>query len=87
MAGASKERLLAAGGFVPEGLPVNYWSDMFPPLEPEVAEVVLDASHATREPTDEVNHAQYCRCRCRYGTGGGGTGGTRPLRVLLFTAL
>ncbi len=50
MNGAPKEKLLAKGGFVPDGLPDDYWWAMKPPLHPEVAEVVLEASHAEREP-------------------------------------
>ncbi|CAM9883597.1 unnamed protein product [Ectocarpus fasciculatus] len=53
MNGASKEKLLAKGGFVPTGLPDDFWSAMEPPLDPEVAEVVLGASHAEREPSTE----------------------------------
>lgn len=53
--GESKEKLLATGGFVPRGLPEDYWSSMSPPLEEGVAEVVLGASHAHREPPDEVS--------------------------------
>lgn len=54
MNGAPKEKLLAKGGFVPTGLPNDFWSAMEPPLDPEVAEVVLEASHAEREPSTEV---------------------------------
>lgn len=50
MNGASKERLLAKGGFVPDGLPRDFWSSMEPPLDPEVEDVVLRASHAEKEP-------------------------------------
>lgn len=53
--GDSKEKLLAEGGFVPRGLPQDYWSSMSPPLEEGVAEVALGASHAHREPPDEVS--------------------------------
>ncbi|CAM9339654.1 unnamed protein product, partial [Hapterophycus canaliculatus] len=53
MDGAPKEKLLAKGGFVPEGLPDDFWSAMQPPLHPEVAEVVIEASHAEREPSSE----------------------------------
>ncbi|CAN0487839.1 unnamed protein product [Ectocarpus sp. 12 AP-2014] len=53
MNGAPKEKLLAKGGFVPTGLPDDFWSAMEPPLDPEVAEVVLGASHAEREPSTE----------------------------------
>lgn len=55
MDGAPKEKLLAKGGFVPSGLPDDFWSAMQPPLHPEVAEVVIDASHAEREPPSEVS--------------------------------
>lgn len=50
MNGASKEHLLAKGGFVPDGLPHDFWSAMESSLDPEVAEVVLRVSHAEREP-------------------------------------
>ncbi|CAN0040442.1 unnamed protein product [Scytosiphon promiscuus] len=53
MDGAPKEKLLAKGGFVPTGLPDDFWSAMQPPLNAEVAEVVIEASHAEREPPGE----------------------------------
>lgn len=54
MNGALKEDLLAPGGFVPPGLPEDFWYSIAPPLDPEVSEVALGASHAHREPPDQV---------------------------------
>lgn len=65
MSGAPKEALLASGGFVPTGLPQDYWSAVDPPLETEIAEVVLGASHSRREPPDEAR----VTCRCSAGRG------------------
>lgn len=64
MNGAPKEALLASGGFVPAGLPQDYWSTLEPPLEAEIAEVVLGASHANREPPDEARVTRCCRVGC-----------------------
>lgn len=61
MSGAPKEKLLAKGGFVPDGLPADYWWAMKPPLHPEVAEVVLEASHADREPPAVRNSGYVVR--------------------------
>lgn len=77
--GAPKDRLLASGGFVPQGLPEDYWSAMEPPLHAEVAEVVLGASHAYREPPDEVGCAHICCILSRsYPTGTCGVAGIIP---------
>lgn len=61
MNGAPKEHLLAKGGFVPDGLPRDLWSAMQPPLDPEVAEVVLRASHAEKEPPIIRNNGYVVR--------------------------
>lgn len=60
--GESKEKLLAKGGFVPRGLPEDYWSSMSPHLEEGVAEVAFGASHAHREPPDEVSFISLGAC-------------------------
>eukprot|EP00903_Cladosiphon_okamuranus_P008821 g8448.t1 len=61
MNGAPKEHLLAKGGFVPDGLPHDFWSAMQPPLDPEVAEVVLRASYAEKEPPIIRNNGYVVR--------------------------
>eukprot|EP00903_Cladosiphon_okamuranus_P008820 g8447.t1 len=61
MNGAPKDHLLAKGGFVPDGLPHDFWSAMQPPLDPEVAEVVLRASYAEKEPPIIRNNGYVVR--------------------------
>eukprot|EP00752_Nemacystus_decipiens_P016207 g14494.t1 len=62
MNGAPKEHLLARGGFVPDGLPHDFWSAAADqPLDPDVAKVVLQASHAEKEPPIIRNNGYVVR--------------------------